>query len=161
MKNYIAYGSNMDVAQMARRCPDSKLIGKGTLKNYRFYFKGVNDRNYATVEKGKGSDLPILFWEISEADEKELDKYEEYPGMYNKEEVTVILENGEEKTGLIYVMPTSNPMHAPTKSYYRVIELAYKKFGFDLHILEEALRLTGEALREESEKLYEFQAPEA
>nr|WP_072514013.1 gamma-glutamylcyclotransferase family protein [Ndongobacter massiliensis] len=161
MKNYVAYGSNMDVAQMARRCPDSKLVGKGTLKNYRFYFKGVNDRNYATVEKAEGSDLPILFWQISEADERELDKYEEYPGMYEKEEVPVILENGETKTGLIYVMPTSNPMHAPTKSYYRVIELAYKKFGFNCDILKDALHLTGEPLREERESLYEFQTPEA
>ena len=34
-KKYIAYGSNMNIEQMSRRCPNAKPIGKTVLKNYR------------------------------------------------------------------------------------------------------------------------------
>ena len=35
---YFAYGSNLDLPQMKRRCPSSKLISKGTLPGYRLTF---------------------------------------------------------------------------------------------------------------------------
>ena len=31
---YIAYGSNINLEQMANRCPNSKVIGKEMLKGY-------------------------------------------------------------------------------------------------------------------------------
>ena len=39
-KYYIAYGSNLNLEQMARRCPTAKMIGSTTLKNYRLMFRG-------------------------------------------------------------------------------------------------------------------------
>lgn len=33
---YIAYGSNINLEQMANRCPNSKVIGKEMLKGYGF-----------------------------------------------------------------------------------------------------------------------------
>ena len=35
---YFAYGSNLDLPQMKRRCPSSKLISKGSLSDYRLTF---------------------------------------------------------------------------------------------------------------------------
>ena len=35
---YFAYGSNLDLLQMKRRCPLSKLISKGKLPDYRLTF---------------------------------------------------------------------------------------------------------------------------
>ncbi len=35
---YFAYGSNLDLPQMKRRCPSSKLISKGTLSGHRLTF---------------------------------------------------------------------------------------------------------------------------
>ena len=49
-KIYIAYGSNMSEEQMQFRCPDSKLIGTGKIKNFRLMFKGSLSGNYATIE---------------------------------------------------------------------------------------------------------------
>lgn len=38
---YIAYGSNINLEQMANRCPNSKVIGKEILKGYELEFRGV------------------------------------------------------------------------------------------------------------------------
>ena len=43
---YIAYGSNMVEEQMARRCPDARLIGMGYIEEARLEFY-----LHATVEK--------------------------------------------------------------------------------------------------------------
>ena len=39
-KYYIAYGSNMNLKQMAERCPTAERIGIGKVKNYELQFKG-------------------------------------------------------------------------------------------------------------------------
>ncbi len=42
---YIAYGSNLNLPQMGRRCPTAKVVGTSEIKNYELLFRGV-----ATVE---------------------------------------------------------------------------------------------------------------
>jgi gamma-glutamylcyclotransferase len=38
MSLYFAYGSNLDVEQMKRRCPESKVLVPGCLRGYRLDF---------------------------------------------------------------------------------------------------------------------------
>ena len=35
---YFAYGSNIDLEQMARRCPAAQVVGPGILENYELAF---------------------------------------------------------------------------------------------------------------------------
>lgn len=37
---YFAYGSNLDGAQMRRRCPSARLVGAAILDGYRLGFAG-------------------------------------------------------------------------------------------------------------------------
>ena len=37
---YMAYGSNMNLEQMADRCRTAEVVGKGILKNYELLFRG-------------------------------------------------------------------------------------------------------------------------
>lgn len=39
-KYYLAYGSNLSMAQMAQRCPDAVYVGTAELKDYQLLFKG-------------------------------------------------------------------------------------------------------------------------
>ena len=39
-KKYIAYGSNLNLEQMAFRCPTAKVVGKSELKDYELLFRG-------------------------------------------------------------------------------------------------------------------------
>ena len=81
---YVAYGSNMNVEQMKRRCPNAKPIGKYILGDYKLEFRGV-----ANIIKCKGKKVPVALWEITEECEKSLDIYEGYPRLYRKEYVKV------------------------------------------------------------------------
>ena len=39
-KKYIAYGSNLNLEQMARRCPTAKVIGAGEIRDHELLFRG-------------------------------------------------------------------------------------------------------------------------
>ena len=88
-KYYLAYGSNLSMAQMAQRCPDAVYVGTAELKDYQLLFKGSQSGSYLTVEPKKGSMVPVLVWRISERDEHYLDRYEGYPSFYYKKTMEV------------------------------------------------------------------------
>lgn len=135
---YIAYGSNMVISQMARRCPDAKLIGTGYIENARLEFF-----LHATVEctKQKADRVPVAVWEISDADEQNLDFYEGFPHYYTKREWLAYLHTGESIEGMIYLMLTRRFL-PPMDDYYRGIRDAYEELGLSSQIktvLEPAL----------------------
>lgn len=136
-KLYIAYGSNMDEKQMAKRCPTARLLGTSEIKDYRLLFKGSKTGAYATIEAQKGGRVPVLIWEIGEQDERNLDRYEGYPVFYHKKEIEVQLV-GERKNAMAYVMDEDGELGVPSARYYNVLENAYWKFGFPMGILLEA-----------------------
>lgn len=135
---YIAYGSNMVSSQMARRCPSAKLVGTGYIEGARLEFY-----RHATVvrTKQKADRVPVAVWEISEADERNLDRYEGYPSYYIKQEWLVRLDSGESVQGMIYLM-RSILLSPPDDSYYDCIRKAYEDLGLSSQIktvLEPAL----------------------
>ena len=64
-KLYLAYGSNLNLGQMAHRCPDSKVAGKAELPGYRLLFRGGQHNAHATIEKSEGHTVPALLWKVS------------------------------------------------------------------------------------------------
>ena len=79
---YFAYGSNLNLFQMKRRCKDSVFLKKYELKGYRLNFR--SKYRAADIEKSKNSLVPGALFEISKSDEKKLDVYEDYPILYKK-----------------------------------------------------------------------------
>ena len=141
---YIAYGSNLSVGQMRVRTPDAVIAGTGVLRGWRLLF-----RQFATIKKCKGYNVPVLVWKISEQDEKNLDRYEGFPRFYVKRRLKVAVTSldGEdlgEVSAMVYIMTkeaTENRgvTSLPSKYYYSVLEAGYKTFGFDDKILTEAV----------------------
>ncbi|KAH6604199.1 hypothetical protein Trco_007645 [Trichoderma cornu-damae] len=88
-KLYFAYGSNLHMKQMNRRCPNSKFIGKARLCNYRWQ---INERGYANVAEAEGHWVDGLVYEIDDADEAKLDISEGVAkNAYDKRYMTVLL----------------------------------------------------------------------
>lgn len=84
---YFAYGSNLQLEQMKRRCPDSKLIGHGILRGFRWQ---INERGYANIVAEEGRDVQGLCYEISPTDEARLDVNEGVTqGAYAKKSLPV------------------------------------------------------------------------
>lgn len=136
---YIAYGSNLSEKQMAKRCPDAELVGKGLLKGYKLVF-----RTHANIEKRKGSSVPVLVWDISEKDEQKLDQYEGFPTYYIKENLELRMTDMDGKkpkkiTAMVYIMTKKCARNVPSLEYFGIISEAYKKYGFDEEILLDAM----------------------
>ena len=124
-KLYVAYGSNLDMEQMRFRCPDAEVFGTGVLKNYSLTFWGnARGNGVATVLPGADTDVPVALWEISAADEKNLDRYEGYPWLYRKENIKVAMSDGTECVGMIYLM-NNGIGTLPGDHYYNVIARGY------------------------------------
>lgn len=139
-KLYIAYGSNLNVAQMKQRCPTAKPIAKSWLHDYQLVFRGSQTTAHATVIPAKGHDVPVVVWEISAADEKALDRYEGVAGGYYTKETFTLEVAGEMKEALIYIM-TPRGYGVPSNHYLSTIEQGYKDFNLDKNILLQAVIL--------------------
>ncbi len=146
---YLSYGSNLSVEQMARRCPDAKIVGMAVLKDWKLVFK-----LHADIIPCAGKVVPVLVWEISEQDEKNLDRYEGYPSYYTKQDMAVTMlgldgRNPKAITAMVYVMTEGRPLHLPMRSYYDVLTKGYTRFGFNRHLLEAAWKEAKEAGKHE------------
>lgn len=144
-KYYLAYGSNLSVAQMAQRCPDAIYVGTAEVENYQLLFKGSQTGSYLTIEPKEGCTVPVLVWKISGRDEMYLDRYEGCPSFYYKKEMTVNLKrliDGMEigkVDAIVYIMHEDRPLGCPTKHYYDICLEGYCRFGFEQTVLEQAL----------------------
>lgn len=146
---YIAYGSNLNLPQMGRRCPTAKVVGTSEIKNYELLFRGV-----ATVEPKEGASVPILLWKIEALDEAALDRYEGWPHLYRKEMMDVELE-GKSVSAMVYVMNDVRFLGMPSESYYKVIEEGYQTAGFDTAVLGHALERTKEMMKQEESQYHQ------
>ena len=48
-KYYLAYGSNLNIRQMALRCPTAKPVGTAVIKDYELLFKGSKTGAYLKI----------------------------------------------------------------------------------------------------------------
>jgi len=134
-KYYIAYGSNLNLAQMARRCPRAKMAGKTFIEDWQLTF-----RVHATIEPRDKARVPVGVWEITEECERQLDRYEGYPTYYTKETMSIKL-GGKEVDAIVYLMNGGNPA-MPHQNYAESIWEGYKDFDLDYHYLEAAMKDT-------------------
>lgn len=149
---YIAYGSNLNVPQMRWRCPDARIIGTGSIDGYELLFKGSITGSYLTIEKAEGGSVPVTVWEVSEEDEKALDRYEGYPRFYYKTDMRIAvsgIRTGKIRVrdAFVYIMHEDRGTGLPTEDYYRVCLEGYRTFGFDERYLIDAVKRSREMMR--------------
>jgi len=135
---YIAYGSNLNMEQMAYRCPDAKRVTTAVLKDYKLVFKGSMTGSYLTIVKSKGDMVPVGVWRISKSDEKNLDRYEGYPSFYEKHMLTIPCTDGKNHRVMVYIMHENRVIGVPRKSYVDTCLKGYEDFGFNPDILIKA-----------------------
>ena len=83
---YFAFGSNLHLGQMAKRCPESRFIGTAILHNYRFQ---INQRGFANILYRRNDHVEGLLYLLSRTDEDKLDRSEGVPTAYQKHHLTV------------------------------------------------------------------------
>lgn len=151
---YIAYGSNLNLQQMARRCPSAVPVGTGVLDGWRLEFRGSGSGAYLTIVPFEGGRVPVGIWRISEEDEKALDRYEGYPHFYSKKSIKVKLEDFwvpcrlRSVTALVYIMREDAAPGVPDPLYVRICRVGCSDFGLDEYELYAALNRAGEEVIE-------------
>ena len=129
---YFAYGSNLNLFQMKRRCKDSVFLKKYELKGYKLNFR--SKYRAADIEKSKNSLVPGALFEISKSDEKKLDVYEDYPILYTK-----LYFSYYNKRVMTYIMVNKTEFRYPTERYLNVVKQGYKDCKLDMSYLLKAL----------------------
>lgn len=128
-KLYLAYGSNLNKRQMAYRCPNAKPVGAAMIYGWELCFRGVAD---IIKSKDPNMALPVGLWEITPADEYELDIYEGYrtngKGLYDKIKVA----------GIMTYQMTRREIAKPSQQYFDTILEGYQDFGLDASYLYDA-----------------------
>ena len=124
---YISYGSNLNIRQMSFRCPDAEAVGTGVIPDYRLTFKALGASAFATIEPCEGESVPVAVWQISRRDEAALDRYEGYPTHYTREQMDVLMDDGESINGLVYVMSPRAVPRLPSQGYFEAV-LSYQQY---------------------------------
>ena len=88
---YFAYGSNLCVKQMARRCPEATDPRPATLADHDWL---INERGVATVEPFDGSQVHGVLWQLDDHDLATLDSAEGVPVRYRRDRLTVHTDDG-------------------------------------------------------------------
>lgn len=148
---YLAYGSNLNLSQMKRRCKGSKVVGTAVLDDYRLMFKGSKTGSYLTIEKEKGCKVPLGVFEITKGGLSNLDIYEGYPTFYYRKliEVKVKKKDGkvENLKGLIYIMHEDRKLGVPNGIYMNTCIDGYKDFSFNTDYLFNAYEYSLEGIK--------------
>lgn len=129
---YIAYGSNINLEQMAYRCPHSKVVGTSEIKDFELEFRGV-----ATIVPKENASVPVLIWELDERDLPTLNRYEGWPRLYRQEKMSFELD-GKSYKGMAYLM-NRGEISSPSQQYYNTILQGYRENGLDESFLQRAL----------------------
>ena len=129
---YFAYGSNLNLFQMKRRCKDSIFLKKINLKNFRLTFR--SKYRASDIEHKKNSIVQGALFEISKSDEKKLDVYEDFPILYKKHYFYYY-----GKKVMTYTMVKKSPFKFPTERYLNVVKKGYEDCKLNLKFLKQGL----------------------
>jgi gamma-glutamylcyclotransferase len=131
---YFAYGSNLNRKQMAERCPGSKPLFPAILHNFKLIFTGWSRKwngGIASVKSAKGEKVLGGVYEISEANLRQLDKYEGYPADYNHLKITIWTDDGDPVEVITYIKKEQSQENKPSAEYLKTITQGYKDWDIE------------------------------
>ena len=133
-EHYFAYGSNLDLEQMRRRCPSARALRVAILRGYRLGFAGRSalwsGGGVATLWPASDEWVKGVLYELAEAELARLDRFEGHPVAYCREQRLVEDEFGMVHSAQIYLKRGARKSK-PSKAYLEVITEAYHRLGFD------------------------------
>lgn len=131
---YFAYGSNLCVEQMRRRCPGALYLRPARLVDHRLSFSGNTETwgggGCATVAFAPGEVVFGAIFSMTDDCWDQLDHYEGVPWLYERSVRHVVYSEREVVRTTTYVRP-ADPPTPPSERYVRHILSAYERLGFD------------------------------
>jgi len=124
---YFAYGSNMNLDQMAMRCPGAEVGPVARLGGWKYF---INGNGYAGIEQDDNSEVLGCLWTLKDKHWKALDHYEGVAGGYY-ERLEMDLELlGDQSTVRCWVYLSCNYEYGvPTARYQQVVVEGARQVG--------------------------------
>jgi hypothetical protein len=133
MPLYFAYGANMDVEAMARRCPRSRPLGVAKLMRHRL---AIMREGWLTATLDARGRVHGVLWDLALADVSALDRFEGLgDGLYAKVFQPVIAAGGP-KRALVYFGANAGPGRADA-AYIRAVIAAARGWRLPAEALAE------------------------
>lgn len=123
---YFAYGSNLSLEQIKRRCPEAIPMIGVYLENYKLVYN-----KYADIIPCQGERVYGAIYELSINDLKKLDEFEGYPHLYEKIDLKVQDSNGIFYEAFAYVM-VEKGNELPEEDYLDIIKKGYQDWNIVL-----------------------------
>jgi cation transport regulator ChaC len=122
---HFAYGSNMDLRMMKRRCPGAGVVGGAVLRDHRFI---ITKDGYASVAAARGTLVHGLLWRVTPRDLAALNAYENIEaGLYRAASLPVQAA-GRAVRALVYVSRSGVPGR-PRLGYMELVAAAARDAG--------------------------------
>jgi hypothetical protein len=110
-EHYFAYGSNMDPAQMATRCPSAMMTGVAMLPGHRLVFNRsgtYRPGGVANIQPAPGDRVYGVLWKLASTDLAALDQTED-PRAYHRERLRAYTLSGQPQDCHIYFATPDQP----------------------------------------------------
>ena len=135
---YFAYGSNLSISQMDKRCPHNIPLDIGRLNGYRWI---ISNRGYANVIESEHDYVLGRIYKINNTDEASLDKDEGVKLLnsgYDRTTLPIIVD-GVSCDCLVYVDPIKQE-GPPKNEYVNRINLGLADSEFPTEYVEKYIR---------------------
>lgn len=133
-----AYGSNMDRAAMATRCPGARMLGLGRLERHRL---AIMREGYATVVRDPRKAVHGVIWDLPFGDILALDRYEGVAsGLYVKQQQPIVMMTGGVRRALVYLGRNAGP-GVPVAGYLEGVLAAARDVGLPQEALTDIATL--------------------
>jgi gamma-glutamylcyclotransferase (GGCT)/AIG2-like uncharacterized protein YtfP len=136
MELYFAYGSNLDIKQVRRRCLDCdvKKISIGYLPEHRLAFTQFYEPwggGVADIVKDSKSCVWGILYELTMDALKLLDAYEGYPIDYDRTQHTIMTLEGRRYMAWVYTVKRKDgDFIPPSKRYINILKQTAKNSEF-------------------------------
>ena len=138
---YFSYGSFLDSKTLKKHAPSAKLVARAFLTDYTVqfnFFSKTYEGGVTGVEPAPGKQVLGVIYEVLPEEIEKLDIVEGVPmGIYYRETVTVVDEDGNKYRAETY--RTTNPKgpFTPTKRYLILMIKGAKEHGLDPDYIRE------------------------
>jgi len=131
---YFAYGSNMNLEQMALRCPGACMVGLVRKPGWRYL---INQRGYVTALDDPDAETSGCLWTLTEEHWAALDRYEGVAGgFYRRVDCEVFLLDSNEPVQSIAYRAANEMPGTPTAIYAGVVIEGARQIGLPEDYLE-------------------------
>jgi gamma-glutamylcyclotransferase (GGCT)/AIG2-like uncharacterized protein YtfP len=142
MPLYFAYGSNMNVDAMARRCPRSKALGLARLERHRL---AVMREGWLTAVRDPRCAVHGVLWDLALSHVAALDRYEGLPqGLYVKRALAVVAEHAP-RQAIVYFGSNAGP-GAARPAYIAEVLAAARSWPLPVEGIEALEKIAGQAI---------------